>query len=56
MQLVTRLSLGDDLDLLGSIRLPVGAGGTEYGGIDSGRPGKDLAQGAGLFAQVAWYF
>ncbi|MDX1499481.1 MAG: hypothetical protein R3176_06270 [Woeseiaceae bacterium] len=56
LQLVTRLSLSDNLDLLGSLNVPVGAGGTEYGGIDSGQPGTDLATGPGLFAQLAWYF
>lgn len=55
-QLTSRLSLGDNLSLLGSINLPVGASGTEFGGIATGVDGRFLASGPGVFAQIAWYF
>ncbi len=56
LQVVTNYSLSDNMTLLGSINLPVGANGTEFGGIDSGVPGRYLSTGAGVFAQFAWYF
>ena len=56
LQLTSRYSLGDNLSLLGSVNLPVGASGTEFGGIETGIPGRYLASGPGLFAQIAWYF
>ena len=56
LQLTTNYSLGDNMTLLGSINLPMGAGGTEFGGIDTGLPGLYLSGGAGVFAQFAWYF
>ena len=56
LQLVTNYSLGDNLTLLGSINLPLGANGSEFGGIESGLPGRYLSNDAGLFAQFAWYF
>lgn len=55
-QLVTNYSLADNMTFLGSINLPIGARGTEFGGIESGIPDRSLASGAGLFAQFAWYF
>jgi len=55
-QLTTRLSLGDNLQLLGSINVPMGARGTEFGGIETALPGRLLASGPGVFAQLAWYF
>lgn len=55
-QLVTTYDLKQDLQVLAAINLPVGPAGTEYGGIDSGVAGKPLSTGAGLFAQLAWYF
>ncbi len=55
-QLVTRFSLSDEMTLLASINAPLGARGTEFGGIESGLRGRYVSQGAGLFAQFAWYF
>jgi hypothetical protein len=55
-QLVTNYSLGDNMTLLGSINLPLGSSGSEFGGIPSGPPGRFLSTGAGFFAQFAWYF
>ncbi len=56
LQLTTNYSLGDNMTLLGSINLPLGASGTEFGGIETGLPGLYLSSGAGVFAQFAWYF
>jgi hypothetical protein len=55
-QLVTQRSLSDNLVFLGSLNLPLGADGTEFGGIDTGVDGVYLSSGAGVFAQIAWYF
>ncbi len=55
-QLVSSYDLKQNWQLLSAINLPVGADGTEYGGIDSGIPGKPLSSGLSLFAQLAWYF
>ncbi len=56
LQLTTNYSLGDNMTLLGSLNLPVGPSGTEFGGIESGQPGLYLSSGPGVFAQFAWYF
>jgi hypothetical protein len=56
LQLTTNYSLGDNMTLLGSINLPMGASGTEFGGIETGLPGLYLSSGPGVFAQFAWYF
>jgi hypothetical protein len=55
-QLVTSYDLKQDLQILAALSVPVGAAGTEYGGIDSGIAGKQLSSGASIFAQLAWYF
>ena len=56
LQFVTSLSLSDNLAFLGSLNLPVGPSGSEFGGIETGIDGRYLSTGAGLFAQIAWYF
>jgi hypothetical protein len=56
LQLVTNYSLSDNMTLLGSINVPLGPRGSEFGGIPSGQPNRYLSGGAGLFAQIAWYF
>ena len=55
-QLVSNYSLSDNMTLLGSINVPLGPKGTEFGGIAAGQPDRYLSGGAGLFAQIAWYF
>ena len=55
-QLVSSYDLKQDWQLLAAISLPVGAAGTEYGGIDSDVAGKQLSTELNLFAQLAWYF
>jgi hypothetical protein len=55
-QLVSSYSVSDDMTFLASINVPLGPKGSEFGGIDSGLPDRYLSGGAGLFAQIAWYF
>ena len=56
LQLVTGFSLSDELTFLGSLNVPVGPPGSEFGGIASGADDRYLSTGVGLFAQIAWYF
>ncbi len=55
LQFVTSFSLSDNMTFLGSLNLPLGKNGSEFGGIESD-PGQYLARGPGVFAQLAWYF
>ncbi|NOQ87889.1 MAG: hypothetical protein GQ550_03110 [Gammaproteobacteria bacterium] len=55
-QLVSSYNLKQNWQLLAAISVPVGAAGTEYGGIDSGVAGRPLSTELNLFAQLAWYF
>jgi hypothetical protein len=55
-QLVTSYSLSDNMTLLGSLNVPMGGNGTEFGGVDPGVQDRYLSLGAGIFAQFAWYF
>ena len=56
MQIITQNDLRQNLTFLGSVNIPVGANGTEFGGIDSGIPGTYFSTDLSVFAQVAWYF
>jgi len=56
VQLVSTYDLKQNVQLLAAVGAPVGASGTEYGGIDSGIAGKPLSTEFNLFAQLAWYF
>ncbi len=55
-QLVSNYSVSDNMTFLASINVPLGPKGTEFGGISAGQPDRYLSGGAGLFAQLAWYF
>ena len=55
-QLVSSYDFKQDWRILAALGLPIGSAGTEYGGIDSGVPGKTFSTGLSLFAQLAWYF
>ena len=55
-QLVSNYSLSDNMTLLGSLNLPLGPNGSEFGGIESDVPGRYVSVDAGVFAQLAWYF
>lgn len=56
LQVVTRYSLGDNIEFIGSLNLPLGADGTEYAGAEVPPTGRYLSFDAGIFAQLAWYF
>ena len=56
VQTVLQHDLRQDLVLLGSLNIPVGPEGTEFGGIESGQPGRYLSTGPGIFFQFAAYF
>ncbi|MGI9249228.1 MAG: hypothetical protein ACR2QI_09455 [Woeseiaceae bacterium] len=55
-QLVSSYSLSDNMTFLASVNVPIGPKGSEFGGIESDIPDRYLSGGAGLFAQIAWYF
>ncbi len=55
LQVVTSLSLSDNMTFLGSLNVPIGPSGSEFGGVESS-PGQYLSSGPGIFAQLAWYF
>jgi len=56
LQMVSQYSLSDNMTLLGSLNIPMGSNGSEFGGVVSEVPGRYLSSGAGIFAQLAWYF
>lgn len=56
LQLTTTYSVSDNISVLGSLNVPIGPSGSEFGGIDAGVPGRYLSTGPGIFAQFAWYF
>ena len=56
LQVITQYSLGDNTTFLGSLNLPLGGNGTEFGGPETGIPGRYLSFDVGVFAQLAWYF
>jgi hypothetical protein len=56
LQLVSQYSLSDNMLLLGSLNVPLGSNGSEFGGVQSVVPGRYRSSGAGIFAQFAWYF
>lgn len=56
LQLITNYSLSDNMTLLGSLNVPLGSSGSEFGGVESGLTGRFLSSLGGVFAQWAWYF
>lgn len=56
VQFVTQNDLKENLAFLGSVNVPVGPGGTEYGGIASGVADRYFSTDLSVFAQIAWYF
>jgi hypothetical protein len=56
LQLVSQYSLSDNMTLLGSLNVPLGSNGSEFGGIETGIENRYLSSGPGIFAQWAWYF
>ena len=56
LQLVSNVSLGDNLTLLASVSVPMGASGSEFGGIETLVPDRYLSSDGGVFLQLAGYF
>jgi hypothetical protein len=56
LQFLSLHDLQQNLQLILAVDIPAGSDGTEFGGIDSGVPGRPLSVGTTLFAQLAWYF
>jgi len=56
IQVVGQNDFRENLVLQGALSLPLGARGTEFGGIGTEVPERYLASGPGLFFQLAWYF
>lgn len=55
-QAVAQYDVRQDMVLLGSLNIPIGPDGTEFGGIPSAEPGRFLSTGPGLFLQFNAYF
>jgi len=55
-QVVLSYDWKQDIQLLAALNVPIGPGGSEYGGIVAQQPGTYLSTGPSLFAQLAWYF
>jgi len=56
VQLVSSYDFKQNWQFLTALGVPVGASGSQFGGIDAGVDGKTLATGPSLFMQLAWYF
>jgi len=56
VQVVSSHSLADDVTLLASLNVPIGPGGSEFGGPPASEPARYLSRGVGAFLQFAWYF
>ncbi|MEA1889601.1 MAG: hypothetical protein U9N50_07480 [Pseudomonadota bacterium] len=57
LQFIGTYSLSQNFDFLAGFNLPIGADGTEFGGIEAvSDPGQYLAPANTLFARLAWYF
>lgn len=55
-QVVFQNDLRQNLVLLSSVNLPIGADGAEFGGLPTDVPGLFLSSGAGFFVQLGWYW
>ncbi len=56
VQLVTQNDLKENLAFLGSVNVPIGPKGSEYGGIESLITDRYISSDLSIFAQFAWYF
>lgn len=55
-QLVVQYNWQQNLVILGSLNIPVGPDGSEYGGTESFIEDLYFSTGASIFIQLAWYF
>jgi hypothetical protein len=51
-----RIDPRESLVLLSSVNLPIGADGTEFGGLSTEVPGLYLSTGPSVFLQLGWYW
>ena len=56
LQVVFQNDLKQDLMLLSSLNLPIGANGTEFGGLPTDIPDLYLSTGPSVFFQLRWYW
>ena len=56
VQFVSQNDLKENLAFLGSLNVPVGPRGTEYGGIETPVADRYLSADLSIFVQLAWYF
>lgn len=56
LQLLSQHDLQQNLQLLIAANFPVGDPGSEFGGIESGVPGRPLSIDGSVFMQLGWYF
>ena len=56
IQLVTQNDLKENLAFLGSLNVPIGPRGSEYGGIEAPTADRYTSTDLSIFAQIAWYF
>ena len=55
-QLIGQYSLSDNTSFLGSVNIPIGPAGTEFGGLTVPPTDQSLSGGPGVFLQWAGYF
>ncbi|MEJ2383387.1 MAG: hypothetical protein P8Y54_03220, partial [Xanthomonadales bacterium] len=55
-QLVFDYDWRQNLQVVAALNLPIGPNGSEYGGVETPVDGRYLSTGAGVFAQLAYYF
>lgn len=56
IQLLSRHDISQNLQLLLALDIPMGARGTEYGGIETDFDNLTLGKNLSVFAQIGWYF
>ncbi len=56
IQLVTQNDLKENLAFLGSLNVPIGPRGSEFGGIEAPTADRYISTDLSIFAQIAWYF
>ena len=55
-QVLFQIDPRESLVLLSSVNLPIGADGTEFGGLSTEVPGLYLSTGPSVFLQLGWYW
>jgi hypothetical protein len=55
-QLIFNVDWRQDLTMFGGFSFPMGARGSEFGGIPSGTPGVYFSGGDAVFLQLAYFF